>query len=219
MLVSVFALKDFEELHLYVVTAGVSDRALGGDGHDKPIVDLGCPLFESADDILSNIAGEPLVHRAELWTEPLKLVDGHGANLDDAVRHEVLDPLLGGAELLTIGLGTRGVSNLAVGHEREQRTLAPSHGGSKRLHDLLGLFHGRGSSDLSGRGGIDCEKIRLQQCLVQRLGSASSNDDVLLVDEALLDFAFLEVSTAAVLVLDEDRALDEIPPAEDLLGP
>jgi hypothetical protein len=41
----------------------------------------------------------------------------------------------------------------------------------------------------------------------------------LLVDETLLDFAFLEVSSAAVLVLDEDRALDEIPPSEDLLGP
>ena len=219
MRIRVLAPQDVEELHLHVVARRVPDGTLRGHGQDEPVIDLGSPLLDGTDDILSNIAGQPLVHRVHLGPKTLKLVDGHGANLEQTVRHEVLDPLLGGDELLAKRSVAGRVLKRSLSHEIEQGTLGSGDGGAEGLHDLLRLLHGRRGRHLVGGRRVDRQEIGLKECLIQRLRPASGDDDVLLVDEALFHPALLEMAAGVRLVGDVDRSLGEEPPAEDLLGP
>ena len=219
MRIRVLAPQDVEELHLHVVARRVPDSPLGRHGQDEPVVDLGSPLLDGAYDILTNITGQPLVHRVHLGPKTLKLVDGHGTDLEETVRHEVLDPLLGGDELLAKRPITGRVLKGSLGHEIEQGTLGPGDGGAEGLHDLLSLLHGRRSRHLMGGRRVNRQEVGLQESFVQRLRPASSNDNVLLVDEALLHPTLLEMAAGLRLVGDVDRSLGEEPPAEDLLSP
>ena len=161
-------------------------------------------MLDGADHVFTNIAREPLVHRVHLGAEALEFIDRHGSNLEQAVSHEVLDPLLGGDELLPERAAAGRVLERPLSHEIEQGALGPCDGGAEGLHDLLGLLHRRRGRHLVGGRRVDREEVGLEEGFVQRLRPASGDNDVLLVDEALLHPAFLEMTASCRLVRDVD---------------
>ena len=53
--VVILAAENLQKLHLDVVPRHVPDRSLRGDSKDQVVIDLGCSLLKSTDDILSNV--------------------------------------------------------------------------------------------------------------------------------------------------------------------
>lgn len=69
------------------------------------------------------------------------------------------------------------------------------------------------------RRGVDIEEVALKARLVEGLGRTTSNDEVLLVGQPLLD-RLGDVATAVVVGTRlVDLTFDEVVPAEDLLSP
>ena len=75
MRIDVFPFENVHQLHLDGVADRISDRSLGRGGHDEIIVKLRSTLFDGADHILTNIAGQPFVNGRYLGTKTLELVD------------------------------------------------------------------------------------------------------------------------------------------------
>ena len=169
MRVLVLTLQDRGQFHFDCVADAVSNGSLGADRDDQIVPELLSSLFESADNILSDVAREPFVHRGDLRTSSLKLVDRHGSDLENRIGEKVLDTLLGRGELDSICLGTGRVLDGSVGEELEQWSSCSGDGGSKRRENLFRLLHSRCRGDLRGRARIDVEEVRLYARSVHRL--------------------------------------------------
>ena len=72
------------------------------------------PLLDSADNILANVAGEPLVYGCDLASETLQLVDRHGADLNKRAGQKVLNAFLGRSQFDAVGLRTGRVLERAL---------------------------------------------------------------------------------------------------------
>ena len=65
-------LKDVHQLHFDSVSRSVSDSAFGACGNDQIIIQLGCTLFDSANDVFSGIGrGKPLIYGGHLTAQSL----------------------------------------------------------------------------------------------------------------------------------------------------
>src|SRR4051812_9379163 len=91
--------KDGCEFHFDGVTGTIADRTFRTRGEDQVVLKLGRALLDCADHVLSNVAGQPLINRRDLWSEALKLVDRHRADLEQGPGQKVLDTLLCGRQL------------------------------------------------------------------------------------------------------------------------
>ena len=158
----VVALEDVHQFHFDGIAGTVTDGAFRAHGHDQIVREFGRSLLDRADDVLSEVSGQPLVNRIDLGSKALKLVDRHRPDFEQRTGQEVLDALLGGHELLSTGPGARGVLQGPVRQELEQWSTTSSDRSPDRRHDFFGLFHGRGSRDLMGRVGIDVEEVALK---------------------------------------------------------
>ena len=106
MRVWIIPLENAHKLHFDGVTGAVTNSTLRTGGHDQIVVHLGSALLDSADNILANVAGEPLVYGCDLASKTLQLVDRHGADLNKRAGQKVLNAFLGRSQLDAVGLRT-----------------------------------------------------------------------------------------------------------------
>src|SRR5699024_1566024 len=215
----VLALEHGHELHLDGVTHAVTNRTLRRDGHDDPVLVLGRTLFDSADNILSDVTGEPLVHGVILTAHTLKLVHGHGTNLDERFGKPVLDPLHSGHQLRPVGV-VGAVRRLRTARqELKQRPARASDRRANGRHGLLSMDHGWGSYHLVGGRPVDVEEVALKESGVHRLRATAGDDDVLLVDETKFDL-LLDVPTwTPAFAWNVDRSIRVVEPRQEVFGP
>jgi len=78
--------ENLEKLELHRVSGRVSNSSFGRNGKDKVILDLRGALLDGTDNILPDIARQPLVDRIHLGAKSLKLVDCHWTNFEKTSR-------------------------------------------------------------------------------------------------------------------------------------
>lgn len=67
--------------------------------------------------------------------------------------------------------------------------------------------------------GVDVLDVSLMTHEIHGLGCASSDDQILLVDQALLDATLLVMTAGSILIRDIHRTINKIVPTMHLLGP
>ena len=106
MRVWIIPFENAHKLHFDGIAGAVTNSTLRTGGHDQIVVHLGSALLDSADNILANVAGEPLVYGCDLASKTLQLVDRHGADLNKRAGQKVLNAFLGRSQLDAVGLRT-----------------------------------------------------------------------------------------------------------------
>jgi hypothetical protein len=165
------------------------------------------------------ITRQPFVDGGDLGSKSLQLVDGQRPNLKQRPGEKVLDTLLGGSQLLSHHSITGSVLQRTLGKKLEQRTPRTSYGSTEGRHNLFRLLHCRSRCYLMRGIGIHREIVSLNESGEHRLRSTSSHDEVELLDQANLDRPFLVMATMITIGWNVDRSINEVIPAEDLLGP
>ena len=154
MRVLVLPFQDVSQLHFDCVAAAVSDSALTGRSHDQVILDLGCTLFDCADNVFPDVSGQPFIHSRNLASQALEFIDAHGTDFQKRTSHKVLDTLLGRCQFHPIGSGACSVLQGPFGHELEHRPSGPSDGGPHGRQYLVCLLHRGSRGDLVSSRGI-----------------------------------------------------------------
>ena len=119
MRVWIIPFENAHKLHFDGIAGAVTNSTLRTGGHDQIVVHLGSALLDSADNILANVAGEPLVYGCDLASKTLQLVDRHGADLNKRAGQKVLNAFLCRSQLDAVGLRTGRVLERALGQKLE----------------------------------------------------------------------------------------------------
>ena len=166
----VLSTKDLSQLHFDRIARPVTDSTFRAERDDQVVFVFGRTLFQSTNDIFSDVSGQPFVYRRDLRSIALKFCDGHRQDFENGSCQEVLDALLGRSQLSSLESVARGIADRALSQELEQRASAPSDSRTNRTHYLFGLLHGRSCGDLVGCRCVNIEVVGLERRAVHRLG-------------------------------------------------